>query len=301
VRGWLVVLGGCGRIAFDATGADAPSPGDAACTWTAFSQPAVITGAINSPSDDWVPTPTAGGLQMFIHTYRASALAELWAANRPTTAAVFGPAVRVDELVTGSSQQFDPTLSDDGLDLIYADNQPGLFHLFEAVRTQPTGMFAPPVELASVNDLATGNDWNPFLSSDGSRLVFSSSRTGGHDEIYETTRTTTGDTFAPPIRHNELSVANTEQWNPTLSADGLEIFFSSTRAGGPGGFDVYTAHRTALDQAFGAVELVPELSSARDDVGLRLSKDGTTMFLDYDAITAGGGNADIHVATRSCR
>jgi hypothetical protein len=44
---------------------------------------------------------------------------------------------------------------------------------------------------------------------------------------------------------------------------------------------------------------VPELSSATDDTGYRLTPDGTRMYLNYGALTS-GGNADIFVATRTC-
>jgi hypothetical protein len=64
--------------------------------------------------------------------------------------------------------------------------------------------------------------------------------------------------------------------------------------------DIYTAHRPALDQPFSTPVLVPELSSARDDNGVRLSRDGKTMYLNYDTLTSGGANADLYSATRTC-
>jgi hypothetical protein len=91
-----------------------------------------------------------------------------------------------------------------------------------------------------------------------------------------------------------------DEYAPALSTDGLEIFFASNRPGGKGGFDVYTSRRPALDQPFAPPTVVTEVNSALDDVGPRISSDGTTLYLNYDSITAGGGDADMWTATRSC-
>ena len=303
-----MIAAGCGRVAFDPHG-DAGSAGsadaarDAAppCTWTAFSAPARLPGPIQSAIDDWLPTPTDGGLEMFMHTYRAGTLAEIWAASRPATNVDFGAASQVSELTTGTSQQFDPTLTGDALRIIYADNMGNTFHLYEATRASPTGTFGAAVELANVNSGTAALDWNPFVSADGLRLVFTSQRAGNSiDQIYESTRPSLAAAFAAPTRHDELAVAGHNQWTPTLSADGLDIFYASDQTGGPGNYDVYTAHRPALASPFGPASLVPELSSSGDDIGMRLTSDSTTIYFNYNAITAGGGNADLYVATRAC-
>jgi Tol biopolymer transport system component len=308
VRGALLLLAACGRFGFgpqgDAAGDTAgdgkqpDAPPDAPCAWSAFSTPTALPPAVQSAVDDWCPTPTADGLQLFMHTYRGGSFAQLWFAKRTSTTSAFGGAAQVTELTTGTSQQFNPTLTGDGLHLIYSDDKAGSFDLYEAVRATPASQFGTPVVLAALND-PTGTDWNGFVSSDGLRLMYTSNRTTGFDVIYETTRNAVGDAFGAPTVHGELTVASTNQWTPTLTADGLDIYFASTRTGGPGGFDIYTAHRANLDQPFGAATLVPALSSAMDDVCPRLTPDGTTMYMDYNANTS-GGNADLMSATRSC-
>jgi hypothetical protein len=44
---------------------------------------------------------------------------------------------------------------------------------------------------------------------------------------------------------------------------------------------------------------VDELDTVMDDVGPCLSRDGTTIFWNYDAVT-NGGNSEIYYATRTC-
>src|SRR5262249_9154499 len=131
-------------------------------------------------------------------------------------------------------------------------------------------------------------------------LVWSSGRDGGPgDSLWESVRASSFAMFPAPHELLELGDASHKNWNPSLSADGLDILWSSDRAGGRGGFDIYTAHRPARDQPFGAPRLVPELSSQLDDIGAHLSADGATVYLNYAANT-GGGNADIDTATRTC-
>lgn len=293
----LLLLAGCGRLAFE-TRVDASAADTAACTWTAFSSPSALPGAIQSAVDDWSPTPSDGGLLMYMHTYRASARAQIWVASRAAITDTFPAPKEVTELANGA-QQFNPTLTADALRIVYGDSSSGLFHLQEATRADLSAQFGSITPLASLND-ASGNDWNPFVSADGLRIIYSSSRGPALPRIFESTRPTLAQPFAAPVEHTELTVAGSGQVDPTLSADGLEVFFASNRAGGRGGYDVYTAHRPSLDQPFGAATLVPELSSPGDDICVRLSLDGTAMYFDYNAKSLGGANADLDVATRAC-
>jgi Tol biopolymer transport system component len=310
-----VAAAGCGRFGFARVGVDdAASDGalddaiddasdgkpDAACTWTAFSMPAPLPGPIQSTTDDWSPAPTLGELQVFFHSYRSSSLGRIWMAARASRADPYGAATMVSELVNSTSQQFAPTLTGDGLRIIYADNAPGNFNLYEAVRTSPTGPFQAPQLIAGVNFAPTTQENFPFVSADGLRLVWSSNRNGANSTIYEATRPDLSSGFGTPSRRAELEVAGSNLASPTLSHDGLDIYFSSDRPGGSGGYDIYTARRPALDQPFGPVTRVVELSSARDDGGVDLTPDGATMYLNYDAMFAGGGNAELSTATRVC-
>lgn len=88
--------------------------------------------------------------------------------------------------------------------------------------------------------------------------------------------------------------------SPTLSSDALEIFYSALVSGSTTGFDVYHATRTATDQPFSPPALVPELQTAGDEVGNRLSQDGATLWLISNSYPAGGMNAIMYVTRRGC-
>ena len=302
----FLAVAGCGHIGFAphavADGGGGPRDGasvDAACTWSPWSIPTVLPGPINSPADDWTPTPTRGGLELFFYSYRGGG-ADIYHATRASIADAFGAASAVTELSTTSEDRA-TTLSADALDIIFErDGQTGGV-LYEATRASIADPFS---NVHVIAELVSGTDVNddPFLSADGLRLVFASSRRGSGThglDLFETTRPARDAPFAMPVELAALD-SDVDDGSPTLSADGLEIFFASTRPGGPGASDVYTAHRPALDQPFGPPQLVPELSSAMDDVGLRLTPGGATMFMNYDDDGLGGGNADLSISTRGC-
>lgn len=65
---------------------------------------------------------------------------------------------------------------------------------------------------------------------------------------------------------------------PRLSADELELFFSSDRPGGAGGLDLYVARRASRDADFGAPERIVELSTASSESGPFLAADNLTLY-----------------------
>jgi hypothetical protein len=153
-------------------------------------------------------------------------------------------------------------------------------------------MFQPATTLDNIS--AVGSNLYAFVSGDGLRLMWSRN-IGSGEQIVESTRQDLASSFSAPVVHTELGMP---LWSPTFSQDGLELFYGFVETGGIA-FDIYTARRSALDQPFGNVARVPELSSLRDDTGAHLTPDGKTIYLNYDAVTS-GGNAEMYISTRTC-
>ena len=293
---WVVpvLLIGCGRIGFDPHSSDAPP----ACTLGDFGAPVRLAGPVNSSSDDWNGTPARGGLDLFMHSFRAGGQAAApWEARRASTSDPFDTPVLIAELDT-AGMDAEPTPTEDGLTLVFVRvGGATLSDLYQAQRPALDQPFGAPVALSV--DTANAEE-GPWLSADGLRLIFASARGGtGMLDLYETTRTSLTAPFDPP---RELSELNSPQNEATgsLSPDGLEIFFGSIRAGGLGGQDIYTARRPALDQPFGAPTRLTQLSTPIDDVSPRIASDNVTLYLNYDTQTAGGANADVWISTRPC-
>jgi WD40-like Beta Propeller Repeat len=103
--------------------------------------------------------------------------------------------------------------------------------------------------------------------------------------------------FEPPELVSELSVpAKTD--NPSLTADMLEIFFTSERNGGPA--DIFVAARTERELPFGPAERIDALSAAGIETSPAVSADGLTLWFASDR-AGGPGELDIWVAMRADR
>ena len=292
-----LVLCGCGRLAFDASIDAAPDTGtpDGPCVLGAFSPPATIAGPIQSAADDWFPTPTLGERELYFYRYiGAGGDGEVVRAVRSDTSAAWGPATRVVELQSAIDET-SVALSEDSLVLVLTRSA-ATTNMFEATRSAPGGTFSTPVRIMLFT--AQRDDLSPWLSSDGLRMTFGTRQTGVVD-LYETTRPTRTTPWAPPVFLPTLASSNHDD-NPTLSEDGLEIFFSSDRTGSAN-YDVYRSTRAALGQPFDAPQVVPELSSAGDDIGTRLSRDGRRMYLNFNSVRTGGQNAELSMSTRDCQ
>jgi hypothetical protein len=90
-----------------------------------------------------------------------------------------------------------------------------------------------------------------------------------------------------------------EESSPTLTADLLEIYFSSGRPG-LGSGDVWWARRSDRTQAFDPPELLAPASSLDREVSPVISADGLTLWVGSDR-PGGSGGIDIWQAQRPAR
>ena len=76
--------------------------------------------------------------------------------------------------------------------------------------------------------------------------------------------------------------------DPSMTADGLEVFINSHRNGNGTGADIWVAKRATRNDLWGPPEIVAELSSPNTETNHNVSPDGLTMWLlsDRDDPTA---------------
>jgi Tol biopolymer transport system component len=95
-----------------------------------------------------------------------------------------------------------------------------------------------------------------------------------------------------------INTAANEQ-GPTLSKDGLTLYFGSDRTGGSGSFDLYIARRACADCAWEApVNLGPIVNTASSETGPSLSIDGHLLFFTGNR-PGGQGLQDIYLSRRA--
>jgi len=82
--------------------------------------------------------------------------------------------------------------------------------------------------------------------------------------------------FGAPVELAAIDTTGDEE-GAFLTPDELTIYFSSIRAGGAGGYDIYKATRTSVTAPFGGVVPVTGVNTASDERESRVSADGLTL------------------------
>ncbi len=138
---------------------------------------------------------------------------------------------------------------------------------------------------------------DPEVSADGNTLFFSSDRPGGQGRSDLWVSAKVDGTWSEPV--NLGLTINTEhgETGPSISADGLTLYFSSDRPGGVGSSDIWVSHY-ADGQWTTPKNLGPDVNSPGSDREPMVSHDGQHLF--FTGIRAGGeGLADLWVAGTS--
>lgn len=288
-------LAGCGDVRSLQSDASVPDASSICDPTGRFDAPVALTG-FNTMATEGVPRLTTDELELYFSGNLVGGPdGNIYKAQRSTTSEPFGAPIALTQVNTAANE-FDPSVSNDGLMLFFGSERVSGEgrHLYVSTRTSRVGDFGAPSEVANVNSATvTGSDGHPFVTTDGQELWFSSTRSGGlgAEDIYRAVWS--GSNFANVMAITALST-NASDFLPTLSADKLTVYLTSDRPGGKGEFDIWTAHRSTTSDGFPAPTPVLELnSSAKDEVGW-LSPDNCRIYFASSV----SGTLDIYVATR---
>jgi hypothetical protein len=223
------------------------------------------------------------------------------------SSSAWSPAVSL-ESIPGSSSEVNtafldgcPILSRDGLQLYMASNRPGGLgglDIWVAERSTPEEGFGTPVNIgAPIN--SEYNDFCPSPLRDGHGFLFVSNRPGGcgGSDIY-LTRWHPVSGWEEPVNLGCEVNSSADEAGPVLSfaePGPPTLYFSSTRAGGVGGSDLYMSQVTGA-WSFGAAALVPGVNSVYDDLQPSLSPNGRELV--FASNRPGSLGFDIWSATR---
>jgi hypothetical protein len=145
--------------------------------------------------------------------------------------------------------------------------------------------YGPPVHLNSgIN--TPGFEGKPALSADGLELYFVSDRPGalggpGDQDIYVARRRSVQDEWGtvervpPPVSSAFFDIT------PTISLDGLDLYFGSNRPGpfSPPWPDLWVSHRVSVNAPWGeAVNLGPGINTTFFEGSIDISPDQRTAF-----------------------
>ncbi|MHC4751523.1 MAG: hypothetical protein ACYTFW_16835 [Planctomycetota bacterium] len=210
---------------------------------------------------------------------------------------VFGePTVITDVMVTS------PSLSTDGL-TIYIDALDGASNWGIWANTRETihDDWAEENGIYSTPPNSSYSDGNPDISADDLTLFFDSDRPGGYGwvDMWLTTRATTDDPWSEPVNLGPTINGPYLEAHPSISPDGLSLFFCSDRPGGYGDRDIYLSTRVTVNDSWSEpVNLGPIVNSPSLDDAPDISSDGLTLF--FASRRPGGyGGEDIYVTRRA--
>jgi len=265
-----------------------------------FGEPTNLGSTVNSSAWDYCPSLSADGLELFFTSQRPGGhgYADIYVATRATTEDGWSDPVNLGPTVNSSSTEGSPSISADGLSLFFYSYRPGGYgrtDIWVSTREAVGGAWSTPANLGPpVN--SSGDEMFLSISADGLQLYFSEylypHRPGGYgdSDIWVTTREAVGGAWSTPA--NLGPPVNSSSWegSPCISADGLSLFFNSTRAGGYGGGDLYVATRATTEDDWGTpVNLGPTVNSSYPDVGPNISADGLSLYFHSDRPGGVGG------------
>lgn len=151
------------------------------------------------------------------------------------------------------------------------------------------GNWASPKAFAfnNVNEYSVSD---PFITTDGSRLYFTSNMPGGAggSDIYYCE--ISNGTFSNPVNVKELNTPGNER-SPVVAPNG-DFYFSTDGRVGMGGLDIFLA-KWKDNQNVDIQNLKYPLNSPQDDFGFSLDTNGNIVFFSSDR-TDGLGQDDIY-------
>jgi hypothetical protein len=297
--------------------------------WTA---PVNVGPPVNTVGMEYQPFIAKDGLSLyFVHIESISPQVQsIYVAKRSSESEIWGVPQMLGPEINAASVKGNPFVTIDGHYMYFNANRPGGFgraDIYVSKRQNKREDLGPMgwQEAVHLGDNVNGpaGDRAPWVFEDETTgityLYFGSDRSGNFD-IYVSTMQPDG-TFGPAEPVDELNTAFTDD-APTLSRDGLEIYFTSDRVGsvpyplddccGPAGQpspDIWVSRRASTSDPWGPPQNLdevnaslggPPINSPYDGGKPSLSFDGTTLYF-FDAFREGNQSPyfDIWKTTRT--
>jgi Tol biopolymer transport system component len=276
-----------------------------------FGTPKNLGPIVNTSANESHPLPSADGLSLFFKRRNPEGYSEIWRSTREMKIATWKVAQRLasfelDALVDGitPADKFEPdtliagVTTTDGLELYsHRPGEYGRSDIFVSKREAVDDDWGDPANLGpAVNSPAT--EMSPAISPNGLELYFSdfynAIRPGGCGgaDLWVTKRTARDDPWSEPVNLGPTINSAFNDARPSLSTDGLLLFFDSIRPGGYGR-DIWVTRRVAVDAPWEKpVNLGPIVNTPGPEYYPHLSTDGSTLYWGSDR-PGGYGDRDI--------
>ncbi len=246
---------------------------------------------INGPDEVLGVCISYDGLELYFCSDRPGGYGgyDLWMATRPTIDDDWSTTVNLGPNVNSQYDCMAPSISADGLTLYFSDYDYGKIlpggvgstDIWMVTRETKDAAWSAPVNVGKPVNHYGGNN-SPNISADGLELYFASGPSRGGSGLYDlwlATRATTEDDWGAPNNLGPSLNSPVQDSCPSISADGLSLFFMSDRTGGQGDFDIWMTSRVTKEHNWSPpVNLGPVVNSSANDLFPHISANGSTLY-----------------------
>jgi len=262
---------------------------------------------LNTPFQDGCPIQSPDGLSLYLASNRPGGEGglDIWVAHRESTDDSWGAPENLGAPVNSAADDFCPTpVRGGGLFFVSREALPGscglgdiYFAKKNAVKgwTEPRNLGCAP---GGPNTALDEQGPSYVENDDDGYLFFSSSSGAVAGDIYMSPRVGTGWNFGGSTAVAGLNDATANDIQPNVRKDGLEVVFSSNRAGGLGAQDIWASTRDSFSASWSTpVNLGSAINTSAAESRPSLSKNARQLLFGRSPGPEGIG--DIYVSTRS--
>jgi ankyrin repeat protein len=270
-----------------------------------FSNPTNLGPTVNSPDYEWDPEISTDGLSLYFLSRRPGGPGngDIWVTTRKTKDDAWETPVNLGPPINSSAFEGAPCISADELSLYFVSARPGSrgwTDIWVATRKAKSDSWGKPINLGPT---VNGPMWenNPSISNDGLSLYFagfmgdnSPRRPGcfGGSDIWVVTRESKESPWGAPVNLGPTVNSSYHESAPSISQDGLLLYFNSDRPGF-GKTDIWVTTRETKTNPWGApFNLGPEVNTSEGEWNPDISSDGFTLYFIRGGSGAVGGSED---------
>ena len=224
---------------------------------------------------EWTPCPSYDGLSLYFAQGRGASGRHL-RLYEATRAEPFGPFTSITEALRAGDDVYHPWVSPDNLRMYYIVEEGSSYVLRLSQRASIVDSWPTGSRVSEINSV--GRIYSASFTTDELIIVFAGpgipGGMGGQD-IWMASRADRTQPFGNVINLGQLNTTAGEG-SPSISSDGLTVFFSSDRNGIG---QVFQSSRTSVEEPFGVPEPITIFDMEGSDCGQPgISSDGKALY-----------------------